>query len=183
MPRFLFVFALAFCVVTIPLHSQDQKNDQKTAPGHYLFTWTGDVAKKGNDFLAVIDADPASPSYGHLVTTVATDQQTMYAHHTEYTMPASGMLFANDHNAGRTFIFDVRDPLHPKVATSFTDMGGYMHPHSFLRLPNGHVLATFQHAHHGDGHTNPSGGLVEIDDQGTAIRSGATRIRRFRIPC
>jgi hypothetical protein len=25
-------------------------------------------------------------------------------------------------------------------------MAGYMHPHSFLRLPNGNVLATFQHA-------------------------------------
>jgi hypothetical protein len=45
----------------------------------------------------------------------------------------------------RTFVFDVRDPLHAKVAVSFTDMGGYVHPHSFLRLPNGHVLASFQH--------------------------------------
>ncbi len=140
MPRFVFAFALVFCVVAVPVRSPDQN---ATALGHYLFAWTGDVAGKGNDFLAVIDVDPTSPSYGHLVTTVATDQQTMYVHHTEYTMPASGMLFANDHDAGRTFIFDVRDPLHPKVETSFTDMAGYMHPHSFLRLPNGHVLATF----------------------------------------
>jgi hypothetical protein len=80
------------------------------------------------------------------VTTLATDQQTMRVHHTEYAMPASGMLFANDHDAGRTFIFDLRDPLHPKIVTSFTEMAGYMHPHSYLRLPNGHVLATFQHA-------------------------------------
>ena len=112
--------------------------------------WAGDAEHKGNDFLAVIDADPSSASYGHLLTTLATDQQTKQVHHTEYTMPASGMLFANDHGAGRTFIFDLRDPLHPKTVTSFTDMAGYMHPHSYLRLPNGHVLATFQHAHHGD---------------------------------
>jgi hypothetical protein len=172
MPRFVFAFALVFCVVAVPVRSQDQN---ATALGHYLFAWTGDVAGKGNDFLAVIDADPTSPSYGHLVTTVATDQQTMYVHHTEYTMPASGMLFANDHDAGRTFIFDVRDPLHPKVETSFTEMAGYMHPHSFLRLPNGHVLATFQHAHHSqsEGHMGTSGGLVEIDDQGKAIRASS----------
>jgi len=50
----------------------------------------------------------------------------MRVHHTEYTMPASGMLFANDHDAGRTFIFDLRDPLHPKLVTSFTDMAGYI---------------------------------------------------------
>ena len=172
MPRFLFAYALVFCVINVPVQSQEQKTPP---PGHYLFAWSGDAARKGNDFLAVIDADPASPSYGHLVTTVATDQQTMYVHHTEYTMPASGMLFANDHDAGRTFIFDVRDPLHPKVATSFTDMAGYMHPHSFLRLPNGHVLATFQHAHHGqsEGHIGASGGLVEIDDQGNVIRASS----------
>ena len=46
--------------------------------------------------------------------------------------------------AGRTFLFDVRDPLHSKVATSFTDLGGHSHPHSFPGLPNGHVLASFQ---------------------------------------
>jgi hypothetical protein len=172
MQRFVVAFALVFCLISVSVRSADQKTG---APGHYLFAWTGDIASKGNDFLAVIDADPASQSYGHLVTTVATDQPTMYVHHTEYTMPASGMLFANDHDAGRTFIFDLRDPLHPKVETSFTDMDGYMHPHSFLRLPNGHVLATFQHAHHGQNEAGmgTSGGLVEIDDQGKVIRSSS----------
>jgi hypothetical protein len=106
----------------------------------------------------------------------------MMVHHTEYTMPASGMLFANDHNAGRTFIFDVRDPLHPKIATSFTDMGGYMHPHSYLRLPNGNVLATFQHVHHGGsaGQMDTTGGLVEIDDQGKVVRSVSNADPAFR---
>jgi hypothetical protein len=37
---------------------------------------------------------------------------------------ASGMLFANDHDVGRTFIFDVRNPLQPKIAASFTDLAG-----------------------------------------------------------
>lgn len=172
MPRCLFAFALVFCAVSISAQSQDQK---ATVAGHYMFAWAGDAAHKGTDFLAVIDADPSSPSYGHLVTTLATDQQTMRVHHTEYTMPASEMLFANDHDAGRTFIFDLRDPLHPKIVTSFTDMAGYMHPHSYLRLPNGHVLATFQHAHH-DASQEPlgmTGGLVEIDDTGHVIRSAS----------
>lgn len=140
-----------------------------------MFVWAGDRAHVGNDFLAVIDADPASAGYGHLLTTLATDQQTVRVHHTEYTMPAGGMLFANDHDAGRTFIFDLRDALHPKIVTSFTDMGGFMHPHSFLRLPNGHVLATFQHVHHGEGgaQTGTSGGIVEIDDRGNLIRAAS----------
>src|SRR6185295_19216833 len=141
------------------------------AAGHYLFAWTGDEKGEGNDFLAVIDADPDSPGYGKLVASVGTDQQTVRIHHTEYVMPASGMLFANDHDIGRTFILDVNDPLNPKVSTSFNDLAGYMHPHSFVRMPNGHVIATFQHAlgRRDPGKLGATGGLVEIDDTGKAV--------------
>ena len=185
--RPLLALVLTLCSLNLPAQSP-------ASSGHYMFAWTGDFAKKGNDFLAVIDADPTSANYGHLVTTLATDQQTQLVHHTEYIMPASGMLFANDHYAGRTFIFDLRDPLHPKIVTSFNDIGGYAHPHSYLRLPNGHVLATFQHAHPAGGDkqsgmagmnmgnsgnpdmANPgaTGGLVEIDDAGKLIRAASS---------
>ena len=143
--------------------------------GHYLFVWSGDLAKKGNDFLAVIDADPASKTYGRIVTSVEATQTTVRPHHTEYTMPASGMLFANDHDAGSTFILDVRDPLKPRVSAKFDDMGGFAHPHSYLRLPNGNVLASFQHDHASmsPGKMGKSGGLVEIDDTGKVIRSAS----------
>lgn len=173
--------------------SMPQRPPASPATGHYLFAWTGDPMQGGKDFLAVIDADPASSTYGHLVTTVVTDQQTQAAHHTEYTMPASAMLFANDHPAGRTFIFDLRDPIHPTVASSFTDVAAFMHPHSYVRLPNGHVLATFQHTDQGHGamsmghpvapvpgassaDASPTlmsmtGGLVEIDDLGNVVRA------------
>jgi hypothetical protein len=173
---------LALALIPFTIHSQLRSQEPQTkAAGHYLFAWTGDAAQKGKDFLAVIDADPLSKSYGRLMTTLATDQQSVRIHHTEYVMPASGMLFANDHDAGRTFIFDVRDPLHPKTVTSFTDMDGYMHPHSYVRLPNGHVLATFQHVHHGEneGEKGGSGGLVEIDDQGKLVRSASSMDSAF----
>ena len=111
---------------------------------HYLFVWSGDQKKLGKDFLAVIDADPASVTYGHLVTSMATDQVSVRPHHTEYQMSSDGMLFANDFDAGRTFVFDLKDPTHPKIAAEFSDRDGYAYPHSFVRLPNGHVLATFQ---------------------------------------
>ena len=172
MLRIVAVLALLLCALRLPALAQNSV----PLSGHYLFAWTGDADKKSNDFLAVIDADPSSANYGRLVTTLATDQQTVRIHHTEYVMPASGMLFANDHDVGRTFIFDVNDPLHPKIVTSFTDRDGYMHPHSFVRLPNGHVLATFQHAHHGGvttGQMGVSGGLVEMDDSGKVIRSAS----------
>jgi hypothetical protein len=51
-----------------------------------------------------------------------------------------------------------------------------MHPHSFVRLPDGNVIATFQHAHHGrdPGTLGATGGLVEIDDSGKVVRSVST---------
>jgi len=177
MPRFAFALIAALLAFSFPLQAAEEKS---AAAGHYLLVWAGDHAKKDNDFLAVIDADPASKTYGRLLTTLATDQKTDRVHHTEYTMPESGMLFANDHDVGRTFIFDVRDPLHPKVVTSFTEMAGYMHPHSYLRLPNGNVLATFQHAHHAaEGATNKSGGVVAIDDHGKVVRSASNADPQF----
>ena len=110
-------------------------------------------AGQGEDFLAVIDADPASPSYGKLVASAASGIRTHQVHHTEYWMPEDGLLFANDHKAGKTVIMDLRDPLHPRAHATFGDLDGFSHPHSFLRLPNGHVLASFQvegHMSHGD---------------------------------
>ena len=140
---------------------------------HYLFVWTGDQAKQGNNFLTVIDADPASPRYGKLVTTAPTDIKSVRIHHTEYEMPTSGMLFANDHDAGKTVVFDLRDPLKPKVAAEFGDLGGFAKPHSFLRLPNGNVLASFQHVAGHETHVGMAmgGGLVEIDDTGKLVRA------------
>lgn len=179
-----FMAGAAALLATILLCSTAHADETAAKPpsgGHYLLVWAGDRDLKGNDFLAVIDADPLSPTYGRLVTTFATDQRTVRPHHTEYTMPESGMLFANDHDAGRTFIFDVRDPIHPRIAASFSDMAGYMHPHSYVRLPNGHVLVTFQHAHHAeDPLAARTGGLVEIDDAGHAVRSASSADPAFR---
>lgn len=144
--------------------------------GHYLYVWAGDRDKTGMDFIAVIDADPASPGYGKLVTSAATDQVSVNPHHTEYVMPESGMLFANDHDASRTVILDLRNPLKPSQVAAFGNLGGYAMPHSFLRLPNGNVLASFQYQDHGDhaGHgamSGNTGGIVEIDETGKAVRA------------
>lgn len=170
MLRFLTGLALVSSLLGTPAVSAELTAG---VPNHSLFVWAGDRDKKGNDFLLVIDADPRSPKFGRMITSLETDQKTVRPHHTEYTMPASGMLFANDHDAGRSFIFDLRNPLHPSVVTSFNDMGGFAHPHSYLRLPNGNVLATFQHDHatmH-SASRGKSGGLVEIDDRGKLVRA------------
>jgi hypothetical protein len=128
------------------------------APGHYLFAWASDRAGKAEDFIAVIDADPASPFYGRLVASAASGIRTHQVHHTEYWMPAGGLLFANNHVAGKTVVMDLRDPLHPHVHATFADLDGFSHPHSFLGLPDGHVLASFQVEGHMDHGPDPDMG-------------------------
>src|SRR5579864_9737360 len=43
------------------------------AQRHFLFAWAGDPSGKGEDFIAVINGDPASPNYGQLVATGASE--------------------------------------------------------------------------------------------------------------
>jgi hypothetical protein len=50
--------------------------------GHYIFAWAGDPAGQAEDFIAVIDGDPASPDYGHLVATGSSGIKTQQMHHT-----------------------------------------------------------------------------------------------------
>lgn len=170
--RALVCSMIASCAATAIAQSSARLEKRK---GHYLFVWAGDAAGKNTDFLAVINADPQSPDYGKLVTTLATKQRTMQNHHTEYVMPKGGMLFASDYSAGRTFLFDLRDPVHPKLAKTFLAVDGYTNPHSYVRIPNGDVLATFQF------NSNPnfliakhSGALVELDAKGNFVRASST---------
>ncbi|MEO6445905.1 MAG: hypothetical protein ABIZ91_05440 [Gemmatimonadaceae bacterium] len=112
-----------------------------------------------------------SARYGTLVTTVPVPGRRNGPHHTEHEMPSDGHLFANGFGSGRSFVFDLTNPVHPKLDTEFGEMDGYAHPHSFLRMPGGNVLATFQ-MRHDSGHMSP-GGLVELTPKGEVVRSSS----------
>ena len=146
-----------------------------TAPGaaDYLYLWTASADSTQPDFLAVLDVseDSGAARYGRLVTTVAVPGRGNRPHHTEHEMPADRQLFANGFGSGQTFIFDLGDPARPRVAGQFGDVEGYTHPHSFLRLPGGNVLATFQMQHASPGMV--PGGLVELTPAGRLVRASS----------
>lgn len=155
-----------------------------TTSHSYLYVWAG--GPTGDEIVATIDADPGSPTYGRVVASASTGVVGM-PHHTEHELAPSGHLLANDFHAGRTWLFDLHEPLHPKVLTSFGDVAGYSHPHTFIRLANGRVLSTFQYratanaaADSGDMRDGMSamglhatGGLVEMDETGRPFESGS----------
>jgi len=166
--------------------------------GSYLFVWAGDKERKASDFLGVIDANSASPNYGAIVASIPVGESRTLPHHTEQEMPTNDHLLANGFGAGKTWVFDLSEPTAPKILTSFGEKAGFTHPHSYVRLPNGEVLATFQYgagqpgaAEHGHGTVgsgNPAsttadpqkappltGGLVWMTERGEVIRSASAR--------
>jgi hypothetical protein len=142
-----------------------------SASSDYLYLWTASADSTQPDFLAVLDIRPDSGRYGRLVTTLPVPGHSNHPHHTEHELPADRQLFANGFGSGQTFIFDLSKPAEPRIAAQFGDIQGYMHPHSFLRLPNGNVLATFQMQHDSTGMV--AGGLVEMTSAGQVVRSSS----------
>ncbi len=150
----------------------DRAVPDTTAPASYLYVWTAAADTTQPDFLAVLDISEDSATYGRLVTTVPVPGTRNRPHHTEHEAPADGMLFANGFASGQTFVFDLAKPDAPRIVTQFGDVDGYAHPHSFLRLENGNVLATFQMQHDDAGGALP-GGLVELTPAGVRVRSAS----------
>jgi hypothetical protein len=156
-----------------PLRNKAQSLGEKTEaarPSRYVFVWSGEAAHRASDFLAVVDAQPSSATYARIVATLPVGFNGIMPHHTEYEFPQKNVLFANGWVGNRTFLFDLNDPLHPRLITQFQDRNGYTFAHSFARLPNGDVVATFQS--HGEGYA-PGGGLVELDKAGAVVRSAS----------
>lgn len=143
---------------------------QASAPSPYLYVWAGAENDGDSDFLAVIDADPDSERYGQILSTVPVGLKGG-AHHSEHVMPEGDTLFVNAFKGGASFVIDLSDPLHPRVVSSFREIGEYTYPHTFERLPGGNVLVTFQTKGEGN---EVAGGLVELDPTGRLVRaSGA----------
>ena len=138
----------------------------------YLLVWTGDADRQNSDFLAVLDADPTSPSYGKVLRTypVASrgnePQALLAAPRVDRRVFASGVL------TNRTFVFDVRQPLAARLVHIDEPRAGrrFGAPHDYVTLPNGHVLGTCTDALRYRGEPREilgaPGGLVELDADG-----------------
>ena len=163
---------VAFSAVLLLLLPSSAASEAPKQSGSYLYVWSGDADEKDSDFLAIVDADPKSATYGDVVSTAPVGAKAIMPHHTEYETPPAGLLFANGWKGAHTFVLDVADPLRPRVAGDFKALGGYSHAHSFARLPNGNVLATFQAT--GDSYASP-GALVELGPDGKLVRAAPSK--------
>lgn len=157
----LLLLALAACA--------PRSAERTGGPPQYLYLWTASTDSTQTDFLAVLDVTEDSVRYGRLVTTLPVPGRRNVPHHTEHELAADRQLFANGFGSGQSFVFDLTKPAEPRLASQFGDMAGFSHPHSFLRLPNGNVLGTFQMTHTAAGMR--AGGIVELTPAGEVVRS------------
>ena len=161
---------LLLLLLTVPLIGS------AATPSRYLFVWAMEAKRPrastqalmspdlaawrsnrglGKDFLAVFDVRPGT-SFGKLLAMLPVGNAAM-AHHTSYAEPPNDLLYANDWIANSTYVFDLHDPEHPRLARKFGSVGAYSYPHSFVSLSNGNTLATFQYS---GGFNHAAGGLV-----------------------
>lgn len=94
-----------------------------TTSSSYLVVWAGDWnagditrasdvdagadLAPGPDFLAVIDSDPASATYGKVVRTVPVSLLENEPHHMQYSWKPGDRIYAGGLFSDRTFVFDV----------------------------------------------------------------------------
>ena len=138
-------------------------------PSDLLYVWAWDKDGRDSDFLAVIDVAESSPTYGSIVHSVPAGV-VGFAHHTEHQMTDPTGLFVNSFSAGRTFVMDMTEPARPRIAAELGAVGDFAFPHSFERLTNGNVLATFQRS---ASRPDEPGGLVELDRNGKFVQGSS----------
>ena len=173
MRRHLTIFALPAIACASAERSIPVADSAAARPYLYVFAGNadhGDHSAGESDFLVVIDADTASPTYAQVLATTPIGAGGTMPHHTEMAMPAGGRsLFANSFMTGRTYRFEFANPLAPSVAGRVDSVPGFRMPHSYARLADGNVLATMQF---GDGKTKGDpGGLALFTPDGRFIRA------------
>lgn len=128
-----------------------------------LYVLAGDGDMKENDFLAVVDVDPASLNYGRIVSTVDMGSRANELHHSGFTADRK-QIFVGGMTSGRIFVLDIASaPARPQVKTVIEGekATGYCCPHTFHALPNS-MLVTMLGATNG----GLPAGLAEFSNDG-----------------
>ena len=105
----------------------------RPAAGPYLFVWAGDSAGKASDFLAVIDANAASSTYGAIVASIPTGVSGTHPHHTAVTFKRWMGTDKSTRLGGRDFRAEDQQPGARKHFPLKRDKGGPICSAAFVR--------------------------------------------------
>ncbi len=134
-----------------------------------MYLWTLPATGTGSDFLSVIDANLASPTYGTILKRIEVGSSGNEAHHMGFTDDRT-RIWAASLNTSRFFIFDVAtDPMHPRLVKTIDDvprLTGLSGPHTPYAIP-GRMLVSMASGPDGTG----AGGLAEFTNDGEFVAS------------
>jgi hypothetical protein len=142
----------------------------------YLAIWAGDADGQNADFLAILDSDPTSASYGKVVKTYPARSRGNAPRGMNGLPRVDRRVFATGVATSRTFVFDLRQPL--AGALVHVDEAGpgrhFSAPAEPISLPDGHVAVTSPDPARWRGDPREllgaPGGLVELDAAGAFVR-------------
>jgi selenium-binding protein 1 len=137
-------------------------------PEKYLYVFCVDADAKDNDFVAVIDVDPKSPTYKSILNTVDLGTKGNETHHWGFTDDRT-RIWAGGLLSSRIWILDVAtDPAKPRIEKVLDDVprvAGLSGPHTYYALP-GRMLISFL----GSAEGGLPAGLAEFTNDGQFIR-------------
>jgi selenium-binding protein 1 len=160
---FVFTASTAYAETCLSPYIKSLKDPEKV-----MYLWTL-PAGQGSDYLAVIDVNLASPTYGKVLKKIEVGSVGNEAHHMGYT-DDRGKIWAAALNTSRFFIFDVKtDPANPKLVRTIDNvpqLTGLSGPHTPYAIP-GRILISMASGPDGTG----PGGLAEFTNDGEFIGS------------
>ena len=137
-------------------------------PEKFLYLFCVDADAKDNDFVAVIDVEAGSPTYGRVTKTVDLGTKGNETHHWGYTDDRT-RIWAGGLLSSRIWILDVAtDPANPRIEKVLDDVPkvtGLSGPHTYYALP-GRMLINFLGAEDG----GLPAGMAEFTNDGRFIR-------------
>jgi methanethiol oxidase len=138
-------------------------------PEKVMYVWTLPATPGGGpDYLAVVDVNLASPTYGQVLKKVMVGSSGNEAHHVGFTDDRT-KIWAASLNSNRFFIFDVSDPANPRLTRTIENVAaktGLSGPHTPYAIP-GRILVSMASGPDGTG----SGGLAEFTNDGEYVAS------------
>jgi len=143
-----------------------------TTPEKVMYLWTlPAVPKGGPDYLAVIDVDLSSETYGKILKRVKVGTSGNEAHHIGFTDDRT-RIWAASLNSNRLFIFNVTDPANPRLERTINNVAKLTNltgPHTPYAIP-GRILISMASGADGSG----PGGLAEFTNDGEFVASYPT---------
>ncbi|HYV58339.1 MAG TPA: hypothetical protein VE911_12370 [Candidatus Nitrosopolaris sp.] len=142
----------------------------------FLVVWAGDADRQNSDFLAVLDADPTSASYGKVLRTYPVRSRGNEPNLLTAVPRPDRLVFATALLTSRTFVFDLRQPLAGRLLhVDEPDARRRLWaPQEPVSLPNGYVAIACSDpaGYRGDPRevVTAAGGLLELNSDGRRVR-------------